>query len=76
MNQSDEPLTVAQLDLLDIHANSRMDKMFYRTLQRQHAAHMNDTFGTRQQPPIRTTAARDRQDRNLKRQARLAAKEK
>jgi hypothetical protein len=62
VNQSDEPLTVAQLDLLDIHANSRtarsllrrrgpVDKMFHRTLQRQLAAHMNDTFGTKQSHP-------------------------
>jgi hypothetical protein len=56
MNQNDAPLTVEQLDILDIRANSRTarallrrrgpaDNMFNRTLQRQLAAHMNDTFG-------------------------------
>ncbi len=49
--------------------------MFYRTLQRQLAAHMNDTFGTREQHP-RTTASLARQDRNQRRQARLATKVK
>ena len=86
VNQNDEPLTVEQLDMLDIYANSRtarsllrrrgpVDKMFHRTLQRQLAAHMSDTFGTKQTHPT-TPAILARQDRTKRRHARVAAKVK
>ena len=86
VNQNDEPLTVDQLDMLDIYANSRtarsllrrrgpVDKMFHRTLQRQLAAHMSDIFGTKQTHPT-TPAILARQDRNKRRHARVAAKVK
>ncbi len=86
VNQNDEPLTVEQLDLLDIRVSSRtarallrrrgpLDKMFNRALQRQLAAHMNDTFGTKQPHPP-TPALLQRQENNKRRHARVAAKAK
>ena len=86
VNQNDEPLTVEQLDILDIYVNSRtarallrrrgpVDQIFHRALQRQLAAHMSDIFGTKQTHPT-TPAILARQDRNKRRHARVAAKVK